>query len=307
MNQKNFNYNIDQLVFTGFGPNQNMPEEQWNKMVDEIKTKMMSGVESFTAEHKASYGLDDTTTLLGFNKSKNSDFYFFNSFHLHAELNNKEKVFTQKFDLRTFKEIPGQEKPKKNRNITHKESYNLLAGRSICKQFLDEKGGAYDVWMVANFNKVNKHGDLEITKLYPGKSYDFQFEKELSKYPIKDLELDVSRDHLYDSLKRGNQQAVIMVISGEEKLYHIEADARNKTFNVFDDKGKVLSNEQHRELQQVVKNRPYHKSEFETKDLVSEHSKGIDEEGKREKSTLYLDAEGNDKKNNSQRKTMKVQ
>lgn len=307
MNQKNFLYNVDQLVFTGFGPNINTKEQQWDELVGQLKDKMMSGVDSFSLQHKAKYGTDEAITLLEYNKSKTSDFYFFNAFQVIAELNNNAKSLAQKFDLRTFPQVPGQSKPRKNRNITHKESYNLLAGRSVCKEFVNEKtGGTYDVWMAMDFNKTNKNGDFEITKLYPGKTYDFQFEKELAKYPIKDLELEVSREHLYDSLKRGNLQAVVMVIDGAEKLYHIEADARNKTFNVFDAQGNVLSNDQHRELQNVVKNSIYTRKDFQTEEQKVSEGVAIEGKVKEQKETLYLDTEGQDKRKPTSRKTMKA-
>jgi hypothetical protein len=148
-------------------------------------------------------------TTLYFRKSDKSDMYFFNKYE--AELKNEEKGLKRS---QTFYITKGS-------GITSKEAFNLLEGRSVNKDFFNQDGEKYNAWVQLNFESKDKYGNYDL-------------EKTLENYPIKDMILEESRKILMASLRKGNLQSVIVEKEGRPELVFIEANPKFKSINMYD-------------------------------------------------------------------------
>jgi hypothetical protein len=208
MINENFEYLKDQVKFTGFGIKESMHEE--------LKEKMMSGVNELTIKVNSLYGKDVTDSTLYFKKSANSEMYFFNSFEMELLKENSAESIRQKFYV------------DKNNLVTQKEAYNLLDGRDVFREGMVNKDkGEFTAWRTL---EVDTDGKLKFRY-----SKDFDLDKVLTAYPIKQLQNETEKSHLRESLERGNRHAVTFIVNGEEKPYFIEVTAKHKSINIYDE------------------------------------------------------------------------
>ena len=66
--------------------------------------------------------------------------------------------------------------------------------------------------------------------------YGFELEKALAKHPIKELGNDTDKTRLFESLQKGNRQAVTFVQDGAEQKRFIEANPQFKSVAVYDER-----------------------------------------------------------------------
>jgi hypothetical protein len=199
MNEKNFEYLRDQIKYTGFG----------EMLESELKEKMQKEEPNFTLTHNTQYGNDTAAATLNFNKSKESDMYFFNSYKVELQKENSKENLEQTFYIN------------KGSNITMKEAYNLMEGRSVNKDLTNKEGEIYN--------------DLEAT---------------LYKHPIKELETPKYKEDLINSLKKGNLQSATFQKEGNEIKQYIEASPQFKTINVYDSNLQRIDNRKSKEEKQ---------------------------------------------------------
>lgn len=209
MNLKNLEYLKEGLKYMGFGEGLNEKlSEQITKQVNEFQLNTINEY----AGNKIKYSLD-------FRKSDKSDMYFFNKYPA------------------SIKEVEPDEKKqtfyvKKNSGITAKEAYNLLNGRAVNKDLTNAEGQRYNAWLQIDWKQTDNNGNHKYKMVHEG--YGFNLEKELTKLPIKELEQQVTKERILQSLERGNLHQVTFVKLDKEEKMFIEANPQFKTINVYD-------------------------------------------------------------------------
>jgi hypothetical protein len=226
MNEKNFEYLKDQIKYTGFGEG----------LESELKAKMQKEEPNFTLNHNAQYGNDTAAVTLNFKKSKESDMYFFNSYKVDLQKDNSKESLEQTFYIN------------KGSNITMKEAYNLMEGRSVNKDLTNKEGEVYNSWVQMDFKQADTNGNFKLNQYH--QNYGYDFEAVLSKHPIKELENAKFKEDLMDSMKKGNLQSATFLKEGNEVKHFIEANPQFKTINVYDGAMKRIDNRQSKEEKQ---------------------------------------------------------
>eukprot|EP01096_Ripella_sp_DP13-Kostka_P007529 TRINITY_DN2743_c0_g1_i1.p8 TRINITY_DN2743_c0_g1~~TRINITY_DN2743_c0_g1_i1.p8 ORF type:complete len:266 (-),score=-23.80 TRINITY_DN2743_c0_g1_i1:2881-3678(-) len=234
MNEKNFEYLRDQLKYTGFG----------DALESELKEKMQKEEPNFTLTHNTQYGNDTAVATLNFNKSKESDMYFFNSYKVELQKENSKEALEQTFYIN------------KGSNITMKEAYNLMEGRSVNKDLTSKEGEVYNSWVQMDFKQSESNGNFKLNHYH--QNYGYDLEAALSKHPIKELETPKYKEDLINSLKKGNLQSATFLKEGNEIKQYIEASPQFKTINIYDNNMKRIDN---RKAQEEKQSESQHTSE----------------------------------------------
>ena len=226
MNEKNFEYLRDQLKYTGFG----------DALESELKEKMQKEEPNFTLTHNTQYGNDTAAATLNFNKSKESDMYFFNSYKVELQKENSKEALEQTFYIN------------KGSNITLKEAYNLMEGRSVNKDLTNKEGELYNSWLQLNFKETDTSGNFKLNQYH--QNYGYDLEATLSKHPIKELENPKYKEDLINSMKKGNLQSATFLKDGNEIKQYIEASPQFKTINIYDGNMQRIDNRHSKEEKQ---------------------------------------------------------
>lgn len=220
MNMKNFEYLRDQVKYTGFGEG----------MENDLKKAIEQGQPEFRLKHQAQYGNDQVFADLHFSKSKQSDMYFFNSYSVARQKGNNTDAIEHTFYIN------------KGNNITLKEAYNLMEGRSVNKDLTNKEGQVYNAWLQMDFKETDNKDYFKLKQFH--QNYGYDLEAALAKHPIKELGHEEYKNNLLDSLKKGNLQSATFQKDGTEQKHYIEANPRFKTVNVYDSNQQRLDNRQ---------------------------------------------------------------
>lgn len=226
MNQKNFEYLRDQVKYTGFGEG----------LENDLKQKMEDGKPEFKLQNQTQYGNDSVTATLNFSQSKQSDMYFFNSYQLSVQKENSPEVMEQTFYIN------------KGNNITLKEAYNLMEGRSVNKDLTNKEGQVYNAWIQMDFKQSDDNGNFKLKHYH--QNYGYDLEAVLSRHPIRELSNEEYKSNLMDSLKKGNLQSATFQINGAEQKQYIEANPQFKTINIYDSSMQRVDNRQSKKERQ---------------------------------------------------------
>jgi hypothetical protein len=209
MNQKNLDYLKDGIKYLGFGEGLN----------DKLMENVSKQVPQFQLNTTNEYGPHRVNYALEFNKSEQSDMYFFNKYT--ATLQGKDgEDKSQTFYI------------KKNSGVTAKEAYNLLSGRSVNKDLTNSEGQPYNAWLQIDWSQKEANGNHKFKVVH--QAYGYDLDKVLSKLPIKDLDGAVFKERLMKSLERGNLHEVVFQNGDSAERRLIEANPQFKTLNVYD-------------------------------------------------------------------------
>ncbi len=176
MNQKNLEFLRDQIKYTGFG----------DTLENALREKLVEGKTEFTVKHEVKFGDDALTATLNFKKSDQSDMYFFNSYKINLEKEQSKEGLEQTFYIN------------KDSNITMKEAYNLLEGRSVNKDLKTKEGEVYNAWIKMDFKVSEDNGNFKLNHYHQNYGYDLA--ASLAKYPIKELQNPKYTEDLMNSL-----------------------------------------------------------------------------------------------------------
>ena len=220
MNEKNYDYLSNQLKFTGFGED----------LQEKLKEKIQNQEPQFTLNAQKDYGKDQTVATLHFKKSDESDMYFFNRYSLILKNDQHTDLVKQTFFISN-----------KENNITLKEAYNLMAGRSVHKELSNKEGEKYKAWLQLDFKESDANGNYKMKQFHQNYGYDLQ--AVLNKYPIKEMQNENDSQRLIESLQRGNRQSVTMPIQGNEQKVFIEAVPQFKSLNFYEPTGQRIKSE----------------------------------------------------------------
>lgn len=215
MNEKNFEYLYNQIYYGGMN---DITREQ-------LKEQIISGKDEFQLSLDKKFGNDSARAVLNFKKSdQNAEMYFYNSYDLILKKAGREEALQHNFRVSY------------GNSFTMKEAYNMLDGRSVNKDFIkvdkDDKANnqEYNAWAYIDFKNTDDQGRFMIAK-----QFNFELEKVIGEYPIKNMEYPQNRQQLLDSLKKGNLHYVTMETSrGDEKIY-LEANPRYNSIKLYDD------------------------------------------------------------------------
>jgi hypothetical protein len=220
MNQKNFDYLKDQVKFTGFG----------DALENQLRESMQKQSPEFQLSHRVKFGSDAADATLHFKKSEQGEMYFFNKYNLSLKQEQSQQEIHQTFYIN------------KGNNITLKEAYNLMSGRSVNKDLTNKEGQVYNAWMQMDFKQTDGTGNYKMNHYHHNYGYDL--EKELAKHPIRELSNEQDKTRLIESLNKGNRQSVAFVENGIEQKFFIEANPKFKSINVYDGNKQQVVNKQ---------------------------------------------------------------
>ncbi len=210
MNQKNFEYLRDQVKFTGFGEG----------LENDLKINLQKEPAEFTLFHQTKFGNDQVDSALHFRKSDQTDMYFFNSYQVQMKNEHSQHTMEQTFYIN------------KNNNITLKEAYNLMCGRSVNKDLVNKEEQPYNAWIQMDFKQTDNNGNYKMKQYH--QNYGFDLAAALSKHPIKELANETDKQRIIESLQKGNRQSVTFEKEGKEEKHFIEASPQFKTLHVYD-------------------------------------------------------------------------
>lgn len=263
MEQNNFDYLKKQVKYTGFG----------DALEFQIKDNMEKG-QSFQLQHAAEFGKDKLDATLNFKLSEKG-MYFFNSYEvaLHKDgADPKIEPLKQTFYINAPESalIPnpdgnkgGEQKEWVNSNITLREGYNLMDGRSVQKDFVTKDQEKFTSWVTIDFMDTDKYGNYQMKK-----KTAFDLEGKLAEYPIKELANVEAKRQLIESLQKGNRQSVTFVHNGQEEKRFIEANPQYKGIKVYD--GEVrITQKQNEQKGQEQKEGKQNSQKKENKNKVS--------------------------------------
>jgi len=222
--QMNLDYLTNQVKFLGFG--EELGErlsEKMNELKDALDIPLTQSF--FVAANPVEK--QDVDFSLHFNKGKESDMYFLNSYSAQLKGGPEENNMPQKFYIN------------KGKGITAKEAFNLLSGRAINKDFTNKAGETYNAWVKLKPTDANGEKGNRDFQMF-SENYGFDLEKTLSKYPVKEMQSPDAAKRLMNSLKKGNMQAVTFVQNGEEFPKFISANPQFKNLNVLNHDGSVM-------------------------------------------------------------------
>jgi len=245
MAERAMTFNENQLKRTGFA----------EAFTPELKLQMERGLPEIAHPFKKEYDGDRVEATLHLKKSATTDFYFLNKFDLRLQKEGQANAIAQTFYLTQRK--PAQEaedgSPQRLENkYTLKEAYNLLAGRPVFKDLVNQEGHEYQAWVKLNFKNTMNNGNYEMKQYHT--NYGFDLEKTLGHYPIKELTNPQYKESLMDSLHRGNlQKATFVGPDGKEEKLYISPNITFGSLNVFDQNKQRLPTETLVEKQYIGK------------------------------------------------------
>ncbi len=259
MNQKNLDYLKENLKYHGFG----------EKLYPELQKNIEQGFPEFKLSMQNEYGKDKLNADLYFRRSDQSDMYFFNRYD--AKLTNEKESQSQSFYLN------------KGSGVTLKEAYNLLEGRAVNKDLINNEGQKYNAWMQLDFKNQDENGNYKMKQFH--QNYGYDLEKALSVLPVKELNNPEEKEKLVRSLEKGNIQSVSFEKDGNQERMFVEANPQFKTVNVYDG--------QMKKIQKDVSHQRQSTGQASAKDLKQEQNKEVKEE-KSEKQTLQPGKQNNE-------------
>ncbi len=195
------NYLQDKIMYNGFGVS---PEK-----IEDLYSNLNKGEEK-TLPNEKTIGEDKYVFMLKFRKGEN-DLVYLNGFTAIDKENDQKQQY---FAL-------GKDKL----NITSKEAYNLMEGRSVFKNLQKDENTKNPVWLKLDFSKKNENGNFKIMTF--NKSYGFFPEKQIAKMGV---DLQYKKD-LMKSLKKGNEVKATIELKGETKIVNLVSNPEKKKVN----------------------------------------------------------------------------
>lgn len=226
MNENNFDYLKDQVKYTGFG----------DALEGDLRQNIEQQQPTFSLKHDAFYGEDKLSAELNFKKSEQTDMYFFNSYDVSLQKEGRPETLDQTFYIN------------RGNNITLKEAYNLMEGRSVHKELTDKQGEKYSAWISLDFKDADAKGNFKHNHYH--ENYGFNLEATLAKYDIKELQNPSHKEDLMNSLKKGNLQSATFIKDGQEVKQYIAANPQFKNVTIYDAEQKRLDTTQGKDQQQ---------------------------------------------------------
>lgn len=213
MNTQNFEFLKNALKYLGFGEALN----------EKLEAALREGKPEFQLTEKRITGRDKVDYTLHFKKGKTDDIYFFNKYD--AALNaSSQKPVNHTFYI------------DKNKGVTAKEAYNLLAGRSVYKDMKNKAGELYQAWIKLDMDNKDDKGRHKF--LIFNNNYGFDVRNSFFNLPVQSYKgSDTLVNKVIGSLERGNLHELPFQ-NGQR--YQVAANPQLKTISVYDTNGKPV-------------------------------------------------------------------
>jgi hypothetical protein len=214
MKQENYEYLSSQLKYLGFR----------DQLLADMHKSMQKGENAFALSIELPYISFEKNAVqydLNFRKGK-EDMYFLNSYR--ATLNGQIAKFY----------INRGEK-----NITSKEAFNLMEGRSVYRELCTKEGEKYHAWQKIDIAKTE--GENVKMKSFSD-NYGYDLEAAMKKVSSQQLFFGLDKEMTIESLKKGNLVEVKNIDKSEK--YFVAADPQFKTMEIFDIGGTKLKIEE---------------------------------------------------------------
>jgi hypothetical protein len=217
MDTKNMEFLQKQTTYLGFGDN----------LHEKIKEQLQAGLPKFDLAHTGNFNGKVTEYTLHFAKGNNSDYYFLNSYDAKMG-ENKINI-----SIRSIK-VGNENGEKVNPNVTAKESFNILDGRSVYKTRINKENQQYNAWFSLDPSAKNAAGFTELKSIHDNYGYDMA--KELANVKGTEFQLALPEKQAEAALKKGNLVEIHNADKSEK--YFVATDPYYKTMMVFDAEGK---------------------------------------------------------------------
>ncbi|MFC0514662.1 hypothetical protein ACFFGT_10635 [Mucilaginibacter angelicae] len=224
INEESYSYAKDMLLYTGFGEDLAKP----------LRDKMEQGLTKFTLEHKKQFGPDTVESVLHFAKGTEKDIMFFNKFDMTLKQPGKEDL-KQTYFVGT------------KHNYTLQERYNMLDGRYVYREQprlvptqvngdtrMRPNGETYLAWRGVNFKETDSYGNF-LTK-----SMNWDHQRELGKFDIKQMADDYDRRQFLQQLQKGNSVKATVTQDGQQVEVRVAANPRLGKLDFYDQNGQKL-------------------------------------------------------------------
>lgn len=173
---------------------------------------------------------DQLTFSFNFNRSKESDMYFLNTYDVTLRPYNNPVARSQSFDLA------------RDHRITAFQAHKLLSGLSFEKEvFLrsreeSEQQGLpsekIPMWFRLNLDINDAYGNHPLRTFRPEYGYDLS--EALGKYPIKGLDTPDKMQEAMTALSNGNYVHTTLAIGRKSVPVSIAANPQMKTIDIYD-------------------------------------------------------------------------
>jgi hypothetical protein len=233
MNEKNLEALKRNLKYLGFGEGLN---EELQKNIEDKRPE-------FTLHHEVEYNSRKMMSGLSFKAGEQNEMYFFNRY--------SATLADQPERMQTFNLDRGN-------GITTKEAFNLLEGRAVNKDLVNKEGQEYNAWLQLDFSKKEENGNYKLNRYH--ENYNFNFAAEMQKLILKPMNEEQEKQ-LMQSLQKGNLQSVTFLKEGAEVKMFIEANPRERTINLYDEKMNRLSEEQKADFVELSPRKAQHKEQ----------------------------------------------
>ncbi|MEH3115757.1 hypothetical protein [Pedobacter terrae] len=220
MNENNAEYLQNTLKYLGFGESlSEQLKEAIKKQLPEFSLNF--NIVQYTTNAKDKPELANALSyVLDFSKSRETDMYFFNKYHVSLEKPGLDNKLEQTFYIN------------KGKGVTVKESYNLLSGRAVNKDVILKSGEKANLWLKLNFSEHTPEKGYSVNSY--GENYGFNLKQTVDKFNILDMEKPGFKDQLLKSLERGNLHEVSFMKNGKEAAGFVAANPQYKTLDFYD-------------------------------------------------------------------------
>lgn len=124
------------------------------------------------------------------------------------------------------------------KGVTAKEAFNLLEGRAVNKDLVKKQGEKYNAWIQLDFAHKKPDEPFKVKQFHS--NYGFDLEKELAKYPFRELSDQAQKDDLIKSLKKGNLHSVNVETAEGNRKQFIKASPEQRTIERYYSNGKPI-------------------------------------------------------------------
>ncbi|NGM71662.1 hypothetical protein [Sphingobacterium sp. SGL-16] len=231
MNENNFEYLKKTLDGLGFGSKLNeVLEHAIRREMPSFSLGISSLRRPLDAKDNNAARTDHLAFKLNFNRAKDTDTYFLNSYDVSLRNGNNPAVVSQSFDLA------------RDHRITALQAHKLMSGLALEKEvFLRSKDDNQDaakqpekvnMWFKLNLDITDAFGNHPLRTFRP--EYGYNLTEALAKYPIKELDTPEKMKQALETLKGGNYLHADILIGKKNVPVSIVANPQMKTIGIYD-------------------------------------------------------------------------
>ncbi|WP_141202031.1 hypothetical protein [Sphingobacterium cellulitidis] len=231
MNENNLEYLKKTLDGLGFGSRLNdVLETAIRRELPTFSLGITSQRRPLEARDAGAPRTDHLSFAINFNRSRDSDMYFLNTYDVTLRSANNPVAISQRFDLA------------RDHRITALQAHKLLSGLSLEKEvFLrgrddNQQQGAQpekvNMWFKLNLDITDAYGNHPLRTFRPEYGYDLI--DALHKYPIKGLATPEKMNEAHVALRNGNYVQAELTIGKKNIPVSIAANPQMKTIDIYD-------------------------------------------------------------------------